>query len=222
LQPEIIKSAQVTVTARSQYIRKEKAKSQIRRQPPRLLRCIRRYSIHEGRRQHIVGLQPHRPELGAHVIHPLRVEPLLDDGRHKRRELGFLPALVFRQLDVDEIQSLERVVLLDATEQVHAALLARMSLDHGALVDDLELVAVGGHGHFVLGDHSDDGEEGAGRLPALGTSTGMVVSHVAAESHLDFVAATLAVQLSAGEVGIALGDAVVDQRMKRGRHVLEL
>lgn len=119
---------------------------------------------------------------------------------------------------MDKVKALEGVLLLDAPEQVDAAVAAGVSLDGGALVDDLELVAVGGDGELVLGDDGDDGEEGALGLPALGAAAGVVVEDVAGEGHLDGLALAVAAEPAPLEGGAALGEAVVDGGVDRDGH----
>lgn len=117
-----------------------------------------------------------------------------------------------------KVEALEGVVLLDAAEEVHAAVLAGVALDGGGLVDDGQLGPVGGHGELVAGHDGNHGEERAGGLPALGAAAGVVVEDVGGERHFDGGGAALAVQLAAGEVGAALGEAVVDEGVERRRH----
>lgn len=119
---------------------------------------------------------------------------------------------------MDKVQTLEGVILLNATEQVNSAVLASIALDGGFLVDYGELGGVGGHGDGVTGNNADDGEEGALGLPALGAATGVVVSNIAAEGDLDLVRGAVAVELSTGKAAGAGSDAVVDKRVKRGSH----
>lgn len=119
---------------------------------------------------------------------------------------------------MDEVQTLEGVILLNATEQVNSAILASIALNGGFLVDDSELGGVGGHGDGVTGNNADNGEEGALRLPALRATTGVVVGDIAAQSDLDLVGGAVAVELSTGKAAGAGSDAVVDERVKRGSH----
>ena len=68
---------------------------------------------------------------------------------------------------MNKVETLERVLLLDAAEHVNTAIAAGVSLDSSALVDDGELVTVGGDLELIAGDDSDDGEKSTLRLPAL-------------------------------------------------------
>lgn len=101
---------------------------------------------------------------------------------------------------------------------MHAAVLADMALDDGALVHDLQLVFVGGDFELVDGDDGDDGEERARRLPAFGTAAGVVVGDVGTERHLDFGARAVAVEGSALEIGGAFAETVVYEGVERGCH----
>lgn len=144
---------------------------------------------------------------------------MLDDGGDKGSELRLLPALLVRELDVDEVQALEGVVLLDAAEHVNTAVAAGVSLDGSILVDDGELVTIGSDLDLVAGDDGNDGEESALRLPALGASAGVVVQDLAVEGDLDGVGRALAANLSAGEVVGALCEAVLEAGVEVVRHL---
>lgn len=100
---------------------------------------------------------------------------MLDQAAHKRGELGLLPALVVRQVDVHEAQALEGMVLLDGPVQVHPAVLAGVAQDRGVFVHDSQFVAVLGHLDLVVGDDADDREERAFGLITLGTAACMIV-----------------------------------------------
>jgi hypothetical protein len=176
-------------------------------------------SVHQRRGQSIVGLETKVFELRANLVGLLGREALLNDGRDKSSELRFLPALLVRELDVDKVKTLEGVLLLDAAEHVNTTVAASVSLNSSALVNDGELVSVGGDLNLVAGDDSDDREESTLRLPALGAATGVVVSNLTAEGDLDGVGGALAANLSAGEVVGALGEAVLEARVEVVRHL---
>lgn len=160
----------------------------ILRQLSSLLRRPRSNGIHERRREGVICRQALGGEGAADVVHLVGIEALLDDGAHECGELGLLPALVLGELDVDEVEALEGVVLLDAAEEVDAALAAGVALDHSLRVDDLELVGIGGHAQLVTRHDGHDAEQRALGLPALGAPARVVVCHLTAESHLDWVA----------------------------------
>jgi hypothetical protein len=175
-------------------------------------------SVHQRRGQSIVGLETKVFELRANLVGLLGREALLNDGRDKSSELRFLPALLVRELDVDKVKTLEGVLLLDAAEHVNTTVAASVSLNSSALVNDGELVSVGGDLDLVAGDDSDDREESTLRLPALGAATGVVVSNLTAEGDLDGVGGALASELATREAGRALGDALVDAGVEVVRH----
>ena len=97
---------------------------------------------------------------------------------------GAAQPLSLRQLGVDEVEAVERMVLvLDAAVHVHAAAVAGMALDRRAwrrrpsacapLAVTLELVARHDRDHR---------EQRAGRLPALGAAAGVVEGDVALDA----------------------------------------
>jgi hypothetical protein len=82
-----------------------------------------------------------------------------------------------------------------------------------------QFILVGCGLDFVDGNDTDNGEEGACLLPTLGTSTRMVVNNVAGNGYLHSIAWAMAVQLSTREVVVPLGEAIVNQWMKRRCHI---
>jgi hypothetical protein len=174
--------------------------------------------VHQRRGESIVRLEAKLLELGANLVGLVSGEALLDDGRDEGSELRLLPAVVVGELDVNEVETLEGVLLLDAAEHVNTAVAAGVSLDSSALVDDGELVTVGGNLKLIAGDDSDDGEESTLGLPALGATTGVVVGDLAVEGDLDGVGGALASELATREAGRALGDALVDAGVEVVRH----
>lgn len=175
-------------------------------------------SVHQRRGQSIVGLKTKILELRANLVGLFSGEALLNDGRDKGSELGLLPALLVGELDVDKVKTLEGMLLLDAAKQVDATVTAGVSLNSSTLVDDGELVSVGGDLELVAGNDSDDGEESTLRLPALGAATGVVVGDLTLEGDLDGVGGALASELATREAGRALGDALVDAGVEVVRH----
>ena len=81
----------------------------------------------------------------------------------------------------------------------------------------MQLVAVGSYGDVVLWNDSNDREERALWLPAFLAAAGVVVRDVASEGNFDLLGGAMAVELAAGEVGVALLDTVVDGGVD-GRH----
>lgn len=59
------------------------------------------------------------------------------------------------------------MVVDDAAKEMDAAVFAGVALDGGGRIDDVQFLGVGGDAEFVGGDDTDDGEEGAGGLPAF-------------------------------------------------------
>lgn len=175
--------------------------------------------VHQRGRQSIVGLEAKVLELLSNLVGLVSREALLDDGRDKGGELRLLPALLIRQLDVDKVETLEGVIVLNATKQVDTAVTAGVSLNSSALVNNGELVTVGSDLDLVAGDDSDDGEESTLGLPTLGASAGVVVSDLAAEGDLDRVGGALAAELATREVGRTLGDAVLEAGVEVVRHL---
>lgn len=95
-----------------------------------LLRSVCRNQIHQIRAQAIVTLQALLLECGSDISHLLGVEALLDDAGYEGSELRLLPlVLIGTELGVHEVQALECVVGFDASEHVHAAVLAGVPLD---------------------------------------------------------------------------------------------
>src|SRR5690554_338811 len=118
---------------------------------------------------------------------------------------------------MDEVQAVEGVAgILDAAEHVDAALLAGVTLDGGRRVDDLQLLLVGRDAEAVAGDHGDHGEEGAVRLPALGTAAHVVVGTLGGDRDLDPIAGAVAVQGAAAEALAAGLEAAVHPRVNPG------
>lgn len=145
---------------------------------------------------------------------------MLNNAAHKSGELRFLPALLIAEFDVDEIEAFERVVFHDSAKEVHAAFFARVALNCGVGVDDVEFGSVLDDFEVVDWDDSDNGEEGSLGLPALGAAAGVVVGDVAGDLDFDLVGCAVALQRAAIEACAALGQAIVDSGVEiEGRHV---
>lgn len=175
--------------------------------------------VHQRGRQSIIGLEAKILELLTNLVGLIGREALLDNGRDKGGELRLLPALFIRELNVDKVETLEGVIVLNATKQVDTAVTAGVSLNSSALVNNSELVTVGSDLELVAGDDSDDGEESTLGLPALGASAGVVVSDLTAEGYLDRVGGALAAKFATREVGRTLGDAVLEAGVEVVRHL---
>lgn len=68
---------------------------------------------------------------------------------------------------MNEVKTLEWMVLNDTAKKVHTAFLAGVALNGCRLVDNLELVAVGGDGDLIFGDDTNDREKCTFWLPAF-------------------------------------------------------
>src|SRR5215469_3939522 len=76
-------------------------------------------NIHQGRAEAVVRLQTFVAQRLAHVGHGRRRRAVLDDRGDEGRKAGAVPAGILRQLRVDEVETVERVILLlDAAIQV--------------------------------------------------------------------------------------------------------
>ncbi|KAL2434046.1 hypothetical protein ABEF94_014498 [Exophiala dermatitidis] len=119
---------------------------------------------------------------------------------------------------MNEIQTLEGMVLLDPAVHMRTTFLARMSEDRGVLVHDLKLVLV--CSDLEVRDRNDpyNGEQGTLRFVTLTATASVIVEDISSNVDLDAVAAAVAAKLAAGEVFAAFGDAVVDQWVERERH----
>jgi hypothetical protein len=173
--------------------------------------------VHQIRAQTIITLQPLLLELTSNIAHLLRIKALLNNAAHKRRKLRLLPPVLrITKLAVHEIQPLERMIDLDAAKHVHAAVLARVALDHGRRVDDSELVGVGRDAELLSGNDADDGEERAVGFPALCTAARVVESDVRVESDFYGLRGAFAAKLAAGAIVCLLLDAAVDGGVEGG------
>src|SRR5690606_3499778 len=136
------------------------------------------------------------------LVHARGVEAGLDDRRDVGRELRRRPAFIGRELGMDEVEAVERVALVvDAAVHVHAALPARMALDHGRRVDDLELVRVRDDLELVSRHDRDHREQSALGLPALGTATDVIVRALGRDPDLDRTIAAMTSERPAREIG---------------------
>lgn len=140
----------------------------LRRQSTRLLGRPGGNGVHQRGGQRIVRLQTDTLELAADTVHARRVKALLDEGRDKGSKLRLLPVAGRRgQLGVHKVEAVEGVGLFNAAVQVDAAVLAGVALDGGGLVDNGQLVLVGGDLDCIAGHDADDRKESALGLPAL-------------------------------------------------------
>jgi len=75
-----------------------------------------------------------------------------------------------------------------------------------------------GDGKIGDRDDADDGEERAGWLPAFRAAADVVMEDVRGEGCFDFIAGTVAVELSTGEGGAPFENTIVDDGVERGNH----
>jgi hypothetical protein len=119
---------------------------------------------------------------------------------------------------VDKVKSLERMIVLDTTEEVYTAVLAGIALDGSFFVHNPKFRGIGCHRDSVSGYNPNNGEEGTRWLPTFRAATGVVVGNVAIQRDLDLVGGTVAVEFPTGEATGAWRDAIVDERMDIGSH----
>jgi len=101
---------------------------------------------------------------------------------------------------------------------MHAASCAGITLDKSTLVDDFQLVLVGSDLHITMWDNRNNGKQRTCWLPALRTSTDVIVENIATEGNLNLVGCAVAMQLAAGEVGFAFCKAIINEGMKARCH----
>src|SRR5580704_4799632 len=82
------------------------------RQRPLFLGGIRRQKIHERRRQAVVRLKTQLLQPSANGAHLIGLGSRLDDRGDECCELRSGPALLLRQLDMDEVKAVERMRLV--------------------------------------------------------------------------------------------------------------
>src|SRR5580658_6728101 len=127
-----------------------------------------RDDIHQWRRQRIVGFEPELLESLAHRAHLRWVRAGLNDRGHKGCKLRRRPAALRRQLRMDEIQTIEwMLVILDAAVHVNATSLASVALNRGLGIHHRQLVGILSDAQFVARYHSDHRKQRILGLPAL-------------------------------------------------------
>jgi hypothetical protein len=109
-----------------------------------------------------------------------------------------------------EIQSFERVVLLDSPVKMDTAFFASVTEDRDAGVENVEFASIGSDGEVGAGDDGDDGEERTGGFVTLRAAAGVVVEDVGGEGYFYFVVWAVAMQFPTGEVLGALREAIID------------
>src|ERR1700693_1512166 len=97
-------------------------------QRARLFRGPGRNIVHQRWRQTVVGLELQLSKAPADPIHPSRIDARFDRRRHESRKARRRPAGFLKTLGVNEVQPFERMVGLDRSVHVNAALDAGMAL----------------------------------------------------------------------------------------------
>src|SRR5262245_5574126 len=91
--------------------------------------------------------------------------------------------------------------VLDAAVDVHAAILASVSLNGGVGVHDLELFGILGHTELVARHNGDLREQGARGLPAFGAPTDVIIGALRCNAHLNGITRAFAHKPPSSESG---------------------
>src|ERR1700733_4461523 len=168
--------------------------------------------IHQGRRKTVIRLKPEFLETRADAGHLVRLDAGLDHRGHERRKSRSRRAGLLEQFGMDEVQTVERMVLvLDAAVHMRAADLAGVPLDGLRGIDDVKLVAILQHGDVVAWNHRNHREDRAVGFPALGAAAGVVVGDIALDADLDRLVLAFADQGSAGKAARTLLYSIVNR-----------
>jgi len=160
-----------------------------------------RQCVHQVRRQAVIGLQADRAQALPDGLHLRWRRAGLDDGGHERCKARRCPSALGRELGVDEVQPIKRMVLvLDAPEQMGVALLAGMPLDGGGFVDNFQFFTVGSDADLIPRDDGNDGEYRVLRFPAFAAAARVVMQGLCVDLDLDLVGRTQALQGTTGEI----------------------
>src|SRR3954470_13490521 len=102
---------------------------------------------------------------------------------------------------MDEIEPVEGMILvLDPPEHVNAAAGARVPLDCGTRIDNLELLLVCGDADLVSRHHGNHREQRSSRSPALRAAAEVVVRGLAADGYGDLIGRAMARERASGEI----------------------
>jgi len=113
-----------------------------------------------------------------------------------------------------EVEPIERVrLVLDPSVHMRSADATSMPLDCRGWIDHLELIAIFENSDVVARHHRDYGKDRPVRLPAFGAAAGVIVGDIALDADLDRPVLAFANQGSAGEIGRALFNAVINRWM---------
>lgn len=102
---------------------------------------------------------------------------------------------------MDEIQSVKWMLgIFNPPVHMHTATAARMSLNGGRLVYHFEFVCMGSNLNRFFRYDSDLRKQGAGRPPAFGTTTKVIMSRLRIDCDLDPVSLAITYQLATGKI----------------------
>jgi hypothetical protein len=175
-----------------------------------------RYGVHQRRRQGIVRLEPEFSDPGSDRAHSSRVDSRLDHGGYEGGEFRRRPTGFPRQFGVDEIESIERMVLvLDPAVHVDAAFSASVTVNGLRGVDDVKLISILDNGDVCARHNGYCRKKSAFRLPAPRATTDMIVGALSLDGDLDGIARAFANERSAGEVFRCRFDPVIHGGMNR-------
>lgn len=133
---------------------------------------VGRNCVHQGGIERVIRRQVKLAKSGpdlSHLFWPGAAA--LDDGRYKGGEPRFFPSAFIRKFDVNEIETVEGMVLvLDAAVQMRPALLASVALDGSISVNNSELVFVSHHFDLFARHNADNRKSCAFGFPAFRAS----------------------------------------------------
>jgi len=179
------------------------------------------HCVHQVRGKAVVGLKADLAQALTDGLHLRWRCAGFDDGGHERRETRRSPSALGRELGMDEVQAIKRMVLvLDAPEEMGMALLAGVPLDGGGFVDNFQFFAVGNDADLIPRYYGNDGECRALRFPAFAAAARVVMQGLCVDLDLDLVGRTQALQGAACEIRGGGLDTVVQCGVKlQGAHV---
>src|SRR6202048_2952543 len=118
--------------------------------------------------------------------------------------------------EVESVQWVARVV--DAAVHVHAAFLARVSLDCRVRVHDLQLIFICSYAEIGAWSDRNLREQRASRFPALRAATNVMKGSLALDRHGHLLVGTLARQRTTSEVCRGWFEALIDAWMNGSCH----
>src|ERR1700730_11098591 len=112
---------------------------------------------------------------------------------------------------MEEVESVQRVAgVVDASVHMHAAFLARVSLDCRVRVHDLQLVFICGYAEIGAWSDRNLREQRVSRFPALRAATNVVKGSLALNRHGHLLVGTLAGQRTTSEVCSGCFETLID------------